>query len=358
MRKHAILRRRLLVVIEFVMRRVQRDAVGVAVAVMLGTLAGAPRIAAQPRGPTPRIAVVFQDSPRATMLGAEPAHPYMRAFLDGLRELGYVEDQNLIIERRSLEGSYDRAPEVFAELLRLPVQLIVAAPRAVARAAQRATTTIPIVVVDATADGPEPLVASLARPGGNITGLGNLPMEFSSKALEVLHAAVPGVARVAVLTDPFTLPERAERWVRTMEAAAQTLGLTLTWTHVQHVDQVADALDAAVRHQPDALMLDATRLFPACRQVAAFALQHRLPTVTWYRELVEEGALLAYNVDLRESFRRMATYVDKLLKGATPADLPIAMPHKFSLIINLKTAEALGITISPTLLFQADEVIK
>jgi putative ABC transport system substrate-binding protein len=228
----------------------------------------------------------------------------------------------------------------------------------VARAAQRATTTIPIVVVDATADGPEPLVASLARPGGNITGLGNLPMEFSSKALEVLHAAVPGVARVAVLTDPFTLPERAERWVRTMEAAAQTLGLTLTWTHVQHVDQVADALDAAVRHQPDALMLDATRLFPACRQVAAFALQHRLPTVTWWRELVEEGALMAYNVDNRESFRRVATYVDKLLKGATPADLPIERPMKFSLIINLKTAEALGITIPATLLFQADEVIR
>ena len=284
------------------------------------------------------------------MLGAEPSHPYMRAFLDGLRELGYVEGQNLVVERRSLEGHDDRAPEVFAELLRLPVQVIVAAPSGVARAAQRATTTIPIVVGDATVDGPEPLVASLARPGGNITGLGASPLQFGQKALELLHTAVPGVVRVAVLTNPLT-PEEV---VRSREATARTLGLTLTWTEVPHVDQVADALEAAVRHQPDALVLASTRLFPTRRQVVAFALQHRLPTVTTYREMVEEGALIFYNYDNREIYRRAATYVDKLLKGATPADLPIEVPHKFSLIINLKTAEALGITIPPTLLFLAD----
>src|SRR5262245_38100447 len=204
MREHTILRRRLRVVMEFVKLRVRLNAVGVAVAVGLGTLTVAPLVEAQPRGPAPRIAVVFGVSPLATMLGAEPTHPYMRALLTGLRELGYVEDQNLIVERRSLEGQYDRAPEVFAELVRLRVQAMVAAPREVARAAQRATTTLPIVVSDATADGPEPLVASLARPGGNITGLGASPLQFPQKALELLQAAVPGVARVAVLTERLT----------------------------------------------------------------------------------------------------------------------------------------------------------
>src|SRR5262249_35091751 len=153
------------------------------------------------------------------------------------------------------------------------------------------------VVSDATADGPEPLVASLARPDGNITGLGASPLEFSEKALELLQAAVPGVARVAVLTEHLT-PELVERRARPMEAAAHALGLTLAWTEVETRDQVADALEAAVRHQPDALVVygDAT-MYPARRQVAAFALRHRLPTVTNNRELVEEGALLFYNYD-------------------------------------------------------------
>jgi putative ABC transport system substrate-binding protein len=355
MREHAILRRALCVVIASVMLWVRRATVGVAVAVVLGTLAGAPRVEAQHRGPLPRIAVVFGLSPLATMLGAEPAHPWLRALLHGLRELGYVEDQHLIIERRSLEGQYDRAPEVFAELLRLRVQVIVAAPRAVARAAQRATTTIPIVTGDVSVDGPEPLVASLARPGGNITGLGASPLQFWPKALELLHAAVPGVARVAVLTDPLT-PGSSRH--RSAEAAARTLGLTLAWTAVENRDQVADALDAVVHHQPDALVADGATIFPARRQIAAFALRHRLPTVSWYRELVEEGALMSYSVDNREIYRRAATYVDKILKGAKPADLPIEVPHKFSLVINLKTAEALGLTIPPTFLVLADEVLR
>src|SRR5262249_47952684 len=206
----------------------------------------------------------------------------------------------------------------------------------VARGARRASTTLPIVVGDATVDGPEPLVASLARPGGNITGLGASRLEFGPKMLELLKAAVPGVARVAVLTEPLT-PERVETRVPFYEAAARTLGLTLAWTEVEHRDQVADALEAAVRHQPDALLvLGDVTLFAARRQVAAFALQHRLPTVTGYRELVEDGALMSYNVDHREIWKRAATYVDKLLKGATPADLPIEVPHKFSLVINLK----------------------
>jgi len=278
------------------------------------------------------------------MLGAEPAHPFMRALLTGLRELGYVEDQNLVIERCSLEGHDDRAPEVFAELLRLPVQVIVAAPREVARAAQRATTTLPIVVGDASVDGPESLVASLARPGGNITGLGASPLQFGPKALELLKEAVPGVVRVAVLTDPLT-PEFVERRVRPLEAAAHTLWLTLAWTEVEHVDQVADALGGAM-------------LFAARRQINAFALRHRLPTVTWYRELVEEGALISYNGDYREIYRRAATYVDKILKGAKPADLPVEQPTKFELVLNLQTAQALGITLPPTLLMLADEVIR
>jgi len=354
MHKHTILRRRLHVMIAFVMMLVRLDTVVMTVAVVLGTLAGALRVEAQHREPPPRIAVVFGGAPVATMLGAEPAHPFRRALLTGLRELGYVEDQNLLIERRSLEGHYDRAPEVFAELLRLRVQVIVAPSHMVARAAQRATTTIPIVTIEVHADGPEPLVASLARPGGNLTGIGAVPPGFWPKLLEVLKEALPGVVRVAMLTELWT-PEG----VASHEAAARTLGLTLTWTEVEGVDQVADALEAAVRHQPDALVVSGDpRLFATRRQIAAFALRHRLPMVTWFREMVEEGALMSYGVEFREIYRCAATYVDKILKGAKPADLPIEVPHKYSLLLNLKTAQALGLTIPPLVRFRADEVIQ
>jgi putative tryptophan/tyrosine transport system substrate-binding protein len=337
---------------------VKARAIGVGVAFVLGTFVVAPIVEAQHRGTSPRIAVVFGVSPLATMQGAEPSHPYMRAIMQGLRELGYVEDQNIVIERRSLEGRYDRASEVFADLIRLHVQVIVAAPADVARAARRVTTTVPIIVGDAFDDGPDPLVASLARPGGNVAGLGASPLAFSQKALELLKEVVPQVSRVAVLTEVLT-PELVETRVRPTEAAARTLGFTLSWTEVKNVEQVAGALDATARHHPGALLVPGgATMFAARRQIAAFALRHRLPTVTSYRELVEEGALIFYNYDNREIYRRAATYVDKILKGAKPSDLPIERPTRFYLVINAKTAHALGLTIPRSLLLRADQVIQ
>jgi putative tryptophan/tyrosine transport system substrate-binding protein len=312
---------------------------------------------AQQQPPAPRIAVVFGASPLATMLGPEPSHPYMRALLKGLRDLGYVEGQNIIIERRSLEGHYERAPEVFAELFRLTVAAIVAAPVDVARAAHRATTAIPIVVGDAVVDGPDPVAVSLARPGGNVTGLGASPLMWSLP-FQLLKEALPDVSRIAVLTESLT-PELVQRRVQPADVAARALGLTLSWTEVEHIDQIADAFEAATRDHPDALLIPpGAALFAARRQIAALALRHRLPTITSYRELVEEGALICYNLDNREIYRRVATYVDKILKGARPADLPIERPDKFYLSINMKTAKALGLTIPLTMLYRADEVIE
>jgi putative tryptophan/tyrosine transport system substrate-binding protein len=338
--------------------RVKARAIGLAVPFVLGILVTAPIVEAQYPGTTPRIAVVFGVSPLATMQGAEPSHPYMRAIVNGLRDLGYVEDQNIFIERRSLEGRYDRAAEIFADLLRRHVQVIVAAPADVARAARRVTTTVPIVVGDAIDDGPDPLVASLARPGGNITGLGASPLAFSQKAFELLKEALPRASRVTVLTETLT-PELVETRVRPTEVSARILRLTLSWTEVKNVEQVLGALEATVRHHPDALLIPGgATMFAARRQIAAFALRHRLPTVTSYRELVEEGGLIFYNYDNREIYRRAAAYVDKILKGAKPSDLPIERPTRYYLVINLKTAQALGLTIPRSLLIRADQVLE
>jgi ABC transporter substrate binding protein len=191
----------------------------------LGTLAVQLAVEAQQPETPARIAIVFGVSPLATMVGPVPAHPYVRALLGGLRDLGYVEGQNIVIERRSLEGNYDRAPEIVAELIRHKVQVIVAAPADVARAARRVTTTLPIVVGDATDEGEDPLIASPARPGGNVTGMGQPPPELSQKRLEVFKEAVPGISRVVVLTDG--APQQASA-IRDLEAAARVLRLSLS----------------------------------------------------------------------------------------------------------------------------------
>ncbi len=236
--------------------------------------------------------------------------------------------------------------------------MIVALPNEAGRAARRATTTVPIVIGDASDEGDDPLVASLARPGGNVTGLGSAPPEFAQKWLEFLKEAVPGLTRVAVLTDG-TSPGPTARQLRALEAAARALRLGLSVVEARNVDQVTEALEAAVRQHPQAVVsASGATLFAARRQIVAFASQHRLPMVSAYRESVEQGALMSYVVDWRDVYRRVATYVDRILKGAKPGDLPIERPTKFELLVNMKTAKALGLTIPQALLLRADEVVE
>jgi putative ABC transport system substrate-binding protein len=336
---------------------------------LAGALAAPRAVGAQHPGQSgPRVAVVIATSPTETMAGPDPAHPQVRAFVRALRDLGYVEGRNLVLERRSLEGRWERAPELFADLMRLKVQVIVVSISPLARAALRAGVSLPIVAIggELVETG---LVASLARPGGTVTGLEVYPTpEFSQKWLEFLKQAVPGLSRVGVLTgsqDPLELhttapdPEVIARFVRNLEAAARTLQLTLTWTQVKSAAQVAEALDGVPRQRPQALVTtQSSTLWTARRQIVAFALRHRLPMMSGNREFVEEGGLMSYSPDITgEAWPKAAVYVDKILKGAKPADLPIQQPTKYELVVNLKTAKTLGLTIPPSLLARADQVI-
>jgi putative ABC transport system substrate-binding protein len=277
------------------------------------------------------------------------------AFRQGLREHGYVEGQNIVIEYRSADARAERLPDLAADLVRLKVEVIVTSGPQPIRAVTQATTTIPIVM----AISPDPveagLVASLARPGGNLTGLSVMAPEFQGKRLELLKEAVPGMARVAVLWNAAS-PDA--RW-RAMEAAAQALGIALQSLAVRGPDDFDRAFDAALQEHADALYAMSDPLIGShTTRIVAFAARHRLPTAFEHREDAEAGGLMAYGPSLLAMFRRAAAFVDKILKGAKPGELPIERPPRFELVLNLKTAKALGITIPPTLLFLADEVIR
>jgi putative ABC transport system substrate-binding protein len=284
-------------------------------------------------------------------------NPSLEAFRQGLRDLGYVEGQNLVIEYRYAEGKFERFPALAAELVRLPVDVIVTGGVNAARAAQQATRTIPIVI----AAGGDPvgagLVASLARPGGNITGLSFMSSALGGKRLELLKEAVPTVSRVAVLVNPSN-SNTVLQW-KEMEGAAQSLGMQLHALEVRSADELERAFATATREGVGALMVFRDFLTGTLRaQIIHLAATSRLPVMSEEREFVDAGGLLSYGPSLADLNRRAATYVDKILKGTTPADLPVEQPIKFELVVNLKTAEALGLTLSPGLLFQADEVIK
>ena len=277
-----------------------------------------------------------------------------------LRELGYIEGQNIAIEYRYAEGKLDRLPELAAELVRLKVDIIVVAGGvAMIRAAKNATKTIPIVMMGA---GPDPveagLVESLARPGGNVTGITNLARELGGKRLELLKEAVPKLARVAVLYDP-AIPGSVREVKEALPVAARALGLTVQSWEVRAADGFEKVFAALSKERPDGLYVPGgSPLMTANRKrIAGFALKSRLPSMYGNREAVDAGGLMSYGADLADSYRRVAYYVDRILKGAKPAELPVEQPTKFELVINLKTAKQIGLTIPPEVLARANRLI-
>jgi putative ABC transport system substrate-binding protein len=278
-----------------------------------------------------------------------------------LRDLGYIEGQNIAIEYRYAEGKRDREPQLAAELVRLKVDIIVVSSGDVTiQAAKNATKTIPIVMMG---QGSDPVraghVESLARPGGNVTGLTNLTRELGGKRLELLKEAVPKLSRVAVLYDPANPPSLHEV-KELLPADARALKLTIQPWEIRAVDDFEKVFAALNKQRPDGLYVVTAGpvMRPNEKRIAGFALKSRLPSVYDSRGYVEAGGLMSYGADLADSYRRVAIYVDKILKGAKPADLPVEQPTKFELVINLKAAKQIGLTIPPNVLARADRVIK
>jgi len=277
-----------------------------------------------------------------------------------LRELGYIEGRNIAFEYRYAEGKFDRHPELAAELVRLKVDIIVVAGGAIpVRAAKAATKTIPIVMVGAGTDPvKEGLVESLARPGGNVTGLTLLSGELGGKRLELLKETIPKLAHVAVLYDPAT-PVNALEVKEVLPVAARALGLTIRSWEVRAAGGFERIFDALSKERPDGLYVPGSRLIAANeKKISDFAIKSRLPSMYQRREAVVVGGLMHYGADLADSYRRVANYVDKILKGAKTGDLPVEQPTKFELMINLKTAKQIGLTIPQKVLARADRVIK
>ena len=279
------------------------------------------------------------------------------AFQQSLRELGYVEGKNIVIEWRSADGQQDRLPALVAELVRLKVDVIVSGGAAATRPARDATATIPIVMTQENDPVASGFVASLARPGGNITGFSTLSAELHGKQLELLKQTVPGLARVAVLgssTDPGNA-----RSLREMEAAAPALGVQMQYLDVLGPGDLEAAFLAIGKGRAGAVLaLPTFVLADQGKQLADLGLKSRLPVMVFSPQFVTEGSLMFYGASTIDLTRRAAIYVDKILKGAKPADLPVEQPTKFELVINLKTARAIGLTIPQSLLLRADEVIQ
>jgi putative tryptophan/tyrosine transport system substrate-binding protein len=321
------------------------SAVGGIVTLTLSLLAAPLTGAAQPRSTVPRIGILTP--------AAEASTPLWEAFRHGLRDLGYVEGQNIVLEYRFAAGQHERLPALAAELVQLQVDVMVTNSGPGAQAAKDATKTIPIV----TTTSGHYVVGSLARPGGNITGLTLMTPEVGGKRLELLKEALPHVSRVAVLQNVGN-PVSADE-LREVEAAARGLGLQLHALAIRHPDELDSVFAAMTREGTEALIALADAVFWYHRtRLVALAAQHRLPAVFDAREFAEVGGLMTYGPSVPDSYRRAAVYVDKILKGTKPADLTVEQPVKFELVINLKTAKALGITMPPSLLLLADEVIQ
>ncbi len=320
---------------------------------LVGGLLAAPLAAeAQSRAGVARVGILTSQSPP----GRGPGFVEFDAFVGAMRDLGYVLGQNLQIELRTAEGQLARFPALAAELVDLKVDVIFAPATPGAQAAKHATTTIPIVfavTIDPVGDG---LIASLARPGGNLTGMTSTSLELAAKRLELLREALPGVGRIGVLAYPGFAA--AARSLVAMQEAARMLGVQLLPVEARE-DQFDAAFSELSRNRAGALVvLPHGMYFRERRVLAELAGKNRLPTMYEFRPYVDAGGLISYGADVLDLYRRAARYVDKILKGAKPADLPVEQPTKFELVINLKTAKTLGLTIPPSLVARADQVIE
>src|SRR3989441_936324 len=311
------------------------------------------------------LAAEAQQAAKAARLGYlaadRAANPHLQeAFRQGLRELGYVEGRNLVIEYRDAEGKLERFPALAAELVALKVDVIVASGTLAALAAKQATRTVPIVFSPAADPVASGLVTSVARPGGNVTGLSLLYSELVGKWLEQLKQAIPGVSRVAVLWQPGAFGERTEKdMLKGAEVAARALGVQLHFVEARGPESFDRAFSEMTRARAGALTVLSSNMFVSeRRRLVDLAAKNRLPAMYNVREYVDAGGLMAYGPNLADLYRRAATYVDKILKGAKPGDLPVEQPTKFELVINLKTAKALGLTIPHSLLLRADQLIQ
>lgn len=279
------------------------------------------------------------------------------AFLQELRDLGYVEGRNIVIERRYANGKVELLPGLAADLADMKLDLVVAAPVNAVLAMKKATSTLPIVMANSGDPVRVGLVASLARPGGNVTGLSNLAIDLVGKELELLKELSPGITRVAVLATasyPFV-----DAYLSESQAAAKTLGLQLQFVAIKDASELEWAIQTMARAHVGGFFVTADPvLFSQLNRIAKLATQYRLPAITPWREFAKYGGLVAYGPSLADNFRRSATYVDKILKGANPADLPIEQPTKFDFVINLRTAKALQLTIPPSVILRATEVIR
>ena len=307
--------------------------------------------AAQQPNKLPRIGLLGSTSPALFAARHE-------AFRQGLRELGYVEDKNIAFEYRYAEGKVDRFPALAAELVRNKVDIIVVGGDPAARAAKNATKTVPIVMIGVGADPVDNgLIDSLAHPGGNITGFTNLGAELGGKRLELFKEAVPKLVRVSFLFDPNNRSNNL--YLKELQTAAQSLGLTIHPAEVRGAGDFDKVFAALIKQPPDGLAVSAGALMNANdKRVADFALTRRLPSLYARRESVEAGGLMSYDPDSVHEYQRAAVYVDKILKGAKPADLPVQQPISFELVINLKTAKQIGLTIAPQLLARANRIIR
>jgi putative tryptophan/tyrosine transport system substrate-binding protein len=318
--------------------------------VALGIVATPLSAGAQQVGRVARIGVLWFTFPSISA-------PFFDALRTGLRDLGYIEGQAIAFEQRWAEKNPHRYPELASELVRLKVDIIVAGNLESARAAQVATTTIPIILTAGGDPVRAGLVSSLARPGGNITGLSELGPDLAPKLLQFLKEAIPRLSKVAVLWDPSNPSQSPTR--QEIESAARTLRSDIVSLEVAVPEEFEKAFATVTRERPDALIVYTTPITYSHRiQIIDFAARRRLPTIYSAREFVDAGGLMSYGPDLRTLFRRAASYVDRILKGTKAADLPVEQPTTFELVINGKTAKALGLTIPPSLLVRADHVIE